>query len=322
MDNLKGMAWMTLAMLAFAVTDMILVFATRELPLGQILFLFGIGGAVLFGAWARVQGHRWVTPVLLMRPVMLRNGAEVLATGTFITALSLIPLSTLSAVIQANPLLVTLGAAVFLGEKVGWRRWAAIGVGLLGVLVIIRPGGEAFDPNILFAVAAAIGLSLRDLATRPVPRHVPTTLLASYSFAAVGIAGAVVMPFFRRMADALARHGGDHPRRRSDRHAGLLRDHRRDAGGRDRGGHADALHAPCLCFRHRGLRLRRDHRRADPFGRGDRGGHGALYLLAGTAGRALSARPLAAWHPFALPLRLDRAACYRAPQSLTGEGPP
>jgi len=196
MDNLKGMAWMTLAMLAFAVTDMILVFATRELPLGQILFLFGIGGAVLFGAWARVQGHRWVTPVLLMRPVMLRNGAEVLATGTFITALSLIPLSTLSAVIQANPLLVTLGAAVFLGEKVGWRRWAAIGVGLLGVLVIIRPGGEAFDPNILFAVAAAIGLSLRDLATRPVLRHVPTTLLASYSFAAVGIAGAVVMPFF------------------------------------------------------------------------------------------------------------------------------
>ena len=196
MDNLKGMAWMTLAMLAFAVTDMILVFATRELPLGQILFLFGIGGAVLFGIWARLQGHRWASPVLLMRPVMLRNGAEILATGSFVTALSLIPLSTLSAVIQANPLLVTLGAAIFLGEKVGWRRWAAIGVGLMGVLVIIRPGGATFDPNILFAVAAAIGLSLRDLATRPVPRHVPTTLLASYSFAAVGVAGALVMPVF------------------------------------------------------------------------------------------------------------------------------
>jgi drug/metabolite transporter (DMT)-like permease len=196
MDNLKGMAWMTLAMLAFALTDMVLVFATRELPLGQILFLFGIGGAVLFGGWARLQGHRWVSPVLLMRPVMVRNAAEVLATGSFLTALSLIPLSTLSAVIQANPLLVTLGAAIFLGEKVGWRRWAAIGVGLVGVLVIIRPGAEAFDPSILFAVAAAIGLSLRDLATRPVPKHVPTTLLASYSFAAVGVTGALVMPFF------------------------------------------------------------------------------------------------------------------------------
>ncbi|MHA7889231.1 DMT family transporter [Roseicyclus sp.] len=196
MDNLKGMAWMTLAMLGFALTDMVLVFATRELPLGQILFLFGIGGAVLFGIWARLQGHRWLSPVLLMRPVMLRNAAEVLATGAFLVALSLIPLSTLSAVIQANPLLVTLGAAVFLGEKVGWRRWLAIGVGLCGVLVILRPGAEAFDPNILFAVAAAVGLSLRDLATRPVPKHVPTTLLASYSFAAVGLTGALVLVIF------------------------------------------------------------------------------------------------------------------------------
>lgn len=196
MDNLKGMAWMTLAMLAFAVTDMVLVFATLALPVGQILFLFGLGGAALFGIWARVQGHRWLSPVLLMRPVMLRNAAEILATASFITALSLIPLSTLSAVIQANPLLVTLGAALFLGERVGWRRWAAIGVGLLGVLIIIRPGAEAFDPDILFAVLAAIGLSLRDLATRPVPRSVPTTLLASYSFAAVSLAGAVLMPVF------------------------------------------------------------------------------------------------------------------------------
>jgi drug/metabolite transporter (DMT)-like permease len=194
MDNLKGMAWMTLAMLAFALTDMVLVFATRALPVGQVLFLFGLGGAALFGIWAGLQGHRWVSPVLLMRPVMLRNAAEVLATVSFVFALSLIPLSTLSAVIQANPLLVTLGAALFLGEKVGWRRWLAIFVGLFGVLLIVQPGAEGFDPNIWIAVAAAIGLSLRDLATRPVPREVPTPLLASYSFASVSLAGLVAMP--------------------------------------------------------------------------------------------------------------------------------
>jgi len=194
MDNLKGMAWMTLAMLAFALTDMFIVFITGDLPVGQILFLFGVGGAVLFGIWARLQGHRWFSPTLLMRPVMIRNGAEILATASFILALSLIPLSTLSAVIQANPLLVTLGAALFLGEQVGWRRWLAILIGLVGVMIIIRPGADSFDPNILLAVAAAIGLSLRDLATRPVPKSVPTTLLASYSFAAVALAGLVMMP--------------------------------------------------------------------------------------------------------------------------------
>jgi drug/metabolite transporter (DMT)-like permease len=129
MDNLKGMGWMTLAMLAFAITDMTIIFTSRELPLGQIMLLFGIGGAVLFGIWARLQGHRWLSPALLMRPVMVRNAAEMLATLTFIAALGLIPLSTLSAVIQANPLLVTLGAALFLGEEVGWRRWSAIARG-------------------------------------------------------------------------------------------------------------------------------------------------------------------------------------------------
>jgi drug/metabolite transporter (DMT)-like permease len=195
MDNLKGMGWMTLAMLAFAITDMTIIFTSRELPLGQIMLLFGIGGAVLFGIWARLQGHRWLSPALLMRPVMVRNAAEMLATLTFIAALGLIPLSTLSAVIQANPLLVTLGAALFLGEEVGWRRWSAIAVGLFGVLLIIRPGSEGFDPNIWLAVVAAVGLSLRDLATRPVPRTVPTTLLASYSFAAVALAGIVLLPF-------------------------------------------------------------------------------------------------------------------------------
>lgn len=193
MDNLKGMAWMTLAMLAFALTDMFMVFAAREMPVWQILFLFGTGGAVLFGLWAGALGHRWMSPVLLMRSVMIRNAAEVLATVCFVIALSRIPLSTLSAVIQANPLLVTLGAAVFLGEKVGWRRWLAIGVGLCGVLLILRPGAETFDPNILYAVAAAIGLSLRDLATRPVPKSVPTPLLASYSFAALALAGGGVL---------------------------------------------------------------------------------------------------------------------------------
>jgi drug/metabolite transporter (DMT)-like permease len=193
MDNLKGMGWMTLAMLAFALTDMFMVFAAREMQVWQILFLYGTGGAVLFGIWARALGHRWLSPVLLMRPVMIRNAAEVLATVCFVIALSRIPLSTLSAVIQANPLLVTLGAALFLGEKVGWRRWLAIAVGLLGVMLILRPGTESFEPDILYAVAAAIGLSLRDLATRPVPKNVPTPLLASYSFAALALTGGGVL---------------------------------------------------------------------------------------------------------------------------------
>jgi drug/metabolite transporter (DMT)-like permease len=196
MENLKGMGWMTLAMLAFALADMSIKLLAGALPVGQVIFLLSLPGGVIFAIWARVQGHRWLSPVLLMRPVMLRNLAEMLATVGFVSALALIPLSTLSAVIQANPLLVTLGAAIFLGERVGWRRWLAIFVGLFGVLLIIRPGTADFDASIWLAVIAAIGLSLRDLATRPVPRSVPTTLLASYSFAFAGLGGLLITPFF------------------------------------------------------------------------------------------------------------------------------
>lgn len=196
MDNFKGMAWMTLAMLSFALADMSIILLARDLPVGQIIFLLGVAGAIAFGLWTRVQGHRLLTSVLLTRPVILRNLAETLATVGFISALALIPLSTLSAVIQANPLIVTLGAAVFLGERVGWRRWSAIVAGLLGVLVIIRPGAVGFEPSILLAVVAVIGLSLRDLATRPVPRTVPTSILSTYSFAAAALAGLFITPFF------------------------------------------------------------------------------------------------------------------------------
>lgn len=193
MDNLKGMGWMTLAMLGFALTDMVIVFLSREMPVGQILFLFGLGGALVFGVVAKFNRHVWLSPVLLSRPVMLRNVAEAFATASVVTALALIPLSVLSAILQANPLLVTLGAALFLNERVGWRRWLAIGIGLVGVLIIIRPGTAEFDPALLIAVVAVIGLSLRDLATRPVPREVPTSLLASYSFATVALTGLAIM---------------------------------------------------------------------------------------------------------------------------------
>ncbi|MGP1355144.1 DMT family transporter [Roseicyclus sp.] len=193
MDNLKGMAWMTLAMLAFALTDMFIKLTVDRLPVGQVLMVFGIGGAIVFGIAARAQGARLLSPMLWSGPVMARNACEILGTVCFVIALSQIELSLLSAVIQANPLLVTLGAALFFGEKVGWRRWLAIGIGLAGVLVIIRPGYAGFEPATLWAVGAVIGLAGRDLATRPIPREVSTLLLGAWGFVAVTLAGAVLL---------------------------------------------------------------------------------------------------------------------------------
>jgi hypothetical protein len=131
-----------------------------------------------------------------MRPVMVRNLAEMLATVGFISALALIPLSTLSAVIQVNPLAGHTGRRAFPRRTGRLAPLARHPRGPFRGLLIIRPGTAGFDASIWLAVIAAIGLSLRDLATRPVPRTVPTTLLSSYSFAFAGLAGLLLTPFF------------------------------------------------------------------------------------------------------------------------------
>ncbi|MEX5729255.1 drug/metabolite transporter (DMT)-like permease [Rhodovulum iodosum] len=193
MENLRGILLMVAAMAGFAIEDMFVKRVADSLPVGEILMVLGAGGAVIFGALARLRGQRLLTPVLFTRPVMLRNLGEIVATAGFVTAISKTPLSSASAIIQATPLAVTLGAALFMGAQVGWRRWSAIGVGFAGVLLVVRPGLEGFQPASLFAVQAVVGLALRDLATRATPRNVGSLQLAAYAFALLVPLGAVML---------------------------------------------------------------------------------------------------------------------------------
>lgn len=193
MENLRGSALMVLAMAGFALEDMFVKRLSQDLPVGQILVLLGLGGALIFGAAALARGHRLFSRDLFCAPVMLRNLGELIGTIGFVTAIALTPLSSASAILQATPLAVTLGAALFLGEDVGWRRWSAILVGFAGVLMVLRPGLAGFQPASLFAVQAVIGLAMRDLATRAVPRNVTSMQISSYGFATVVPAGLLMM---------------------------------------------------------------------------------------------------------------------------------
>ncbi|MBY5932780.1 DMT family transporter [Tateyamaria omphalii] len=192
MDNLRGAAIMVLAMLGFALEDAVIKFLAGALPVGQVIGFLGIGGTLVFAVIARAKGQSLWDRAFLSPAIMIRNLAEVVGLIGFVTALSLIPLSTASAILQAAPLLVTLGAAVFLGEDVGWRRWAAIFVGFFGVMLIIKPGTAAFDWKLLFAVVGVLGLAARDLATRRVPPSVSSVQLSFLAFL-VAIPGALLL---------------------------------------------------------------------------------------------------------------------------------
>lgn len=199
-DNLRGALLMAMAMAGFALEDMFIKLLADALPVGQILMALGAGGAVLFGVIAQRKGQQVLSPALLTPALLLRNTAEMVGTIGFVMGFVLGSLATASAILQAAPLFVTLGAVLFLGEKVGWRRWTAIVVGFLGVLLVVRPGMSAFEPAALLALVGVIGLAGRDIVTRVIPRTVSSYQISSWAFAMLVPAGLFLMLV---MGDAL-----------------------------------------------------------------------------------------------------------------------
>ncbi len=195
MNNVRGSLLMVAAMLGFALEDVVIKQMALHLPMGQVVALIGCGGAVIFAVLTRVNGRAVAPRVLFSRVVLLRNLGELIASAGFVSAFVLTSLSSASAILQATPLAVTLGAALILGEDVGWRRWTAIAVGFSGVLLIIQPGLAGFAPASLLAVMAVAGLALRDLVTRAVPREVSGVQLTLWGYVAVIPAGLLLLLF-------------------------------------------------------------------------------------------------------------------------------
>ncbi|WP_339854933.1 DMT family transporter [Roseovarius nubinhibens] len=189
MDNLRGALLMVLAMTGFAFEDAFIKYMAADLHIGHILMLLGLGGTVIFALASALQGQPVVTRALVSKPILLRNLGELIAAIGFVTALSMADLSLVSAILQANPLAVTLAAALFMGETVGWRRYSAIAVGFLGVLMIIRPGFDGFNFASLWALTAVFALALRDLATRRAPPSVTSMQISTYAFATIALSG-------------------------------------------------------------------------------------------------------------------------------------
>lgn len=189
-DNLRGVGYMCLSMLAFTVNDSFMKAVTQEIPLFQTVFLRGvisISGLVIMGIVTgafrqKLEGADW-------RLIALRSVAEIFATITFLTALLHMPLANLSAIMQALPLAVTLAAVLVMGDRIGWRRLVAIIVGFVGVMIIIRPGTDAFDIWSLMGVASVICVVVRDLAVRRMGAHVPSVIVALGAAVMVAIMG-------------------------------------------------------------------------------------------------------------------------------------
>ncbi|MEO1491179.1 MAG: DMT family transporter [Pseudomonadota bacterium] len=189
-DNVRGALWMSLSMIGFVVNDTLMKAVADQVPLFQAILLRGLCATVLIVLLA------WQRGALSYRPrgtdrgqIAWRTVGEVGATCFFLTALFNMPIANAVAIIQAASLGVTLAAALVLGDPVGWRRYTAIAVGFLGVLLIVRPGTEGFNIYSLSALVAVGFIVMRDITTRRLSRAVPGLLVTVITSVSITLAG-------------------------------------------------------------------------------------------------------------------------------------
>lgn len=178
-------------MAAFSIEDTFIKTATKQLPVGQVLMLFGVGGAFLFAYLTRRSGSHLLARQAFSKLMLVRAMCETLGRLFYVLAIALTPLSSATAILQTTPIIVVLGAMAFFGESVDWRRWCAIVFGLLGVVIVLRPAASDFSVLTLLAVIGTLGFAGRDLASRAAPVSLTTWHLGWYGFLTVVVAGAL-----------------------------------------------------------------------------------------------------------------------------------
>jgi S-adenosylmethionine uptake transporter len=172
--NTKGALLMMASMGAFVVNDMFLKLTNGAIPLFQLIFMRGILATVFVYLVARGLGALSGEISRHDKQVIaLRGLTEIVTSYFFLNALFNMPLGNLNAIMQVVPLVVTLGTVLVYREAVGWRRMLAILIGLGGVMLIIRPGAEGFNIWSLYALAAVLSVTVRDLVTRRLSPNVP-----------------------------------------------------------------------------------------------------------------------------------------------------
>ncbi len=184
---------MIASMAIFAIEDSLVKVASELMPIGQVLIALGFGGAFVFAISAVANGGNLFDSEIVSATMIVRAVCEILGRLFYVLAITLAPLSSATAILQATPIVVMGGAAILFHEKVGIRRWLAICVGLIGVLVILQPGTDSFTLFSLFAVLGMFGFAGRDLATRACSMSIKTSVLGFYGFIAVVVAGFIYL---------------------------------------------------------------------------------------------------------------------------------
>ncbi len=195
-SNLSGILIMLLAIAVFSLMDAGLKLLTPHYPANQVAALRGAASIPFVLVWVAMTVG---LPALLQvrwRLHLLRGVLAVMMMGTFVYALGKLPLSTAYTIFFVAPLMITALSVPILGERVGPRRWAAILIGLIGVLVVLRPTGEGvFTWAGLAVLGAAVGYSVSAITVRVLSRTDSTQSMVFWMVTLLALgAGAIAAP--------------------------------------------------------------------------------------------------------------------------------
>jgi drug/metabolite transporter (DMT)-like permease len=175
---------------SFVFADAMMKLTSGQFPVGQSIFVRGLFGLAILQIFMGLRRERvdWLQ-TFRSEQTTKRSLFEVGATFLYIGSLRGLSLPVANAIIQSSPLLVTVAAALFLGERVSWRRALGTLAGFVGVLMIVQPGETPFTWSLVLVLGAVLCSAMRDIVTRGIAKVSTLQVVASATLATAAFGG-------------------------------------------------------------------------------------------------------------------------------------
>lgn len=175
--NRRGIIAFSLAIILFVINEALCKLVYATVPASQIMAVRGLIALAVIIAIALALGAMRQIRQALNGRVLIRSTADLFGSYLYMIALFHMPIGNMMAINMASPLMMTAVVAVLLRETVGWRRWSAVVVGFIGVLLVVQPSAGSFNAYSLLAIAAVVCIVARDLVTRRIDADIPSLIV-------------------------------------------------------------------------------------------------------------------------------------------------
>ena len=180
-SNIRGAASLLLAMLIFSLQDIAVKWIGGDYSVLEIVLLRSLIALPCTFLFLRYEGIRGLPTTQRVGLEYLRGFFLFLSFTTYMLGLAALPLADIAAIRNSGPLMITFLSVVWLGEKVGPRRWIALFVGFLGVLLIVQPGSATFNLGSIFVLSATLFYALSVMITRKLQTTDSSATMAYFS---------------------------------------------------------------------------------------------------------------------------------------------